>query len=167
MDKDIFKNPALYYILAPVAVALWPLLIWGVYLPAAADNWQAEQNQYHQAQTIIKEILDIDPERLKFADTDGNAAEFDYASAIEATANSCGIPPADYKLSSGIITASGGQKSQSAKVGLKQVDITKFAKFLSTLQLRWANLQCSGVKLTKKKGLPDIWDIDLDFKYYY
>jgi hypothetical protein len=60
-----------------------------------------------------------------------------------------------------------GQKSQSAKVGLKQVDITKFAKFLSTVQLRWANLQCSQVKLTKKKGLPDTWDVDLDFKYYY
>ncbi|MFA5238445.1 MAG: hypothetical protein WC476_01880 [Phycisphaerae bacterium] len=167
MDKDIFKNPTLYYILAPLAVALWPLLVWGVYLPASADKWQKEQSQYREAQTIITEILTIDPERLKFADSAGNAADFDYASAIEATAKSCGISSADYKLSSGIITASGGQKSQSAKVGLKQVDVTKFAQFLSTLQLRWANLQCSGVKLTKKKGLPDTWDVDLDFKYYY
>jgi hypothetical protein len=165
--KEIYKNPALYYILTPVIAALWPLLVWGVYLPAAKHKWQTETKQYDDAQQVITEILAIDPERLNFADTDGAAVEFDYATAIEKTAASCGIPPTDYRLSSGIITSSGGQKSQSAKVGLKQVEITKFAKFLSAIQLRWANLQCTQVKLTKKKGLPDVWDIDLEFKYYY
>lgn len=166
--KEIYKNPTLYYILVSVMVALWPLLIWGVYLPAAGHNWQVERSQYSEAQSIMAEILALDPDRLEFADSQNAAAEFDYASAIEKTADLCGIPPTNYKLSSEIIiTSSGGQKSQSAKVGLKQVDITKFAKFLSTLQLRWANLQCAQVKLTKKKGLPDTWDIDLDFTYYY
>lgn len=165
--KQIYKNPTLYYILVPVIVALWPLLIWGVYLPSARHNWQVETSRYNEGQSIMKEILTLDPDRLKFADSNNTAAEFDYASAVERIASSCGIPPTSYRLSSGIIITSEGQKSQSAKVGLKQVDITKFAKFLSTLQLRWANLQCAQVKLTKKKGLPDTWDIDLDFKYYY
>jgi hypothetical protein len=165
--KQFYKNPTLYYILAPVAVALWPLLVWGVYLPSAKRNWDVEVSQYNQAQDIIKEILALDPERLTFTDSQSAAAEFDYASAIDKTAGLCGIPSTDYKLNSGIIITSGGQKSQSAKVTLKQVDITKFAKFLSTLQLRWANLQCTQVKLTKKKGLPDAWDVDLEFKYYY
>jgi hypothetical protein len=165
--KDILKNPALYYILAPVAVALWPLLIWGVYLPAAENKWQVEKSQYSQGQKIITEILAIDPDRLQFADANAASAEFDYASAIEKTAGLYRIPPTSYKLNSGIIITTAGQKSQSAKVTLKGIDITRFAKFLSTLQLRWANLQCSQVKLTKKKGLPNIWDVDLDFKYYY
>jgi hypothetical protein len=165
--KQIYKNPTLYYILAPVIVALWPLLIWGVYLPSARHNWQVESSQYNQAQGIMKEILVLDPERLTFADSQNTAAEFDYASAIDKTADLCGIPPTNYKLNSGIIITTAGQKSQSAKVTLKQVDIAKFAKFLSTLQLRWANLQCVQVKLTKKKGLPDAWDVDLEFKYYY
>jgi hypothetical protein len=165
--KDFYKNPTLYYILTPVIVALWPLLIWGVYLPAAGHSWQVETSRYSEGQNIIKEILALDPDRLKFADSNNASAEFDYAGAIEKTAGLCKIPPTNYKLSSGIIITSAGQKSQSAKVGLKQVDITKFAKFLSTLQLRWANLQCAQVKLTKKKGLPDTWDVDLDFKYYY
>jgi hypothetical protein len=166
--KQIYKNPALYYILAPVVVALWPLLIWGVYLPAARHNWQVESSQYNEAQSIMKEILALDPERLEFADAQNTTAEFDYASAIEKTAGLCGIPSTNYKLNSRIIvTSSSGQKTQGAEIGLKQVDITKFAKFLSMLQLRWANLQCNQVKLTKKKGLPDIWDVDLDFKYYY
>jgi hypothetical protein len=165
--KDILKNPILYYILVPTLVALWPLLVWSVYLPAAKRAWQTESKQYEKAQGIINEILTIDPDRLNFADTKNTADEFDYASALDQVAGSCGVPPTDYKLNSGRITSSSGQKSQSAKVTLKGVDITKFAKFLSTLQLRWANLQCTQVKLTKKKGLPDSWDIDLDFKYYY
>jgi hypothetical protein len=165
--KDIFKNPALYYILAPVAAALWPLLIWGVYLPAAQHSWEVEKSQYNEGQNIITEILALDPDRLKFADANSAAAEFDYANAIEKTAGSCGISSAGYTLNSGIIITSSGQKTQSAKVDLKQIDIAKFSRFLSTIQLRWANLQCTQVKLTKKKGLPDTWDIALDFKYYY
>ncbi|MDD5064759.1 MAG: hypothetical protein PHQ35_08400 [Phycisphaerae bacterium] len=165
--KDIFKNPALYYILAPALAALWPLLIWGVSLPAAEHKWEVEKSQYDKGQNIMTEILALDPDRVKFADANNPAAEFDYANAMDKTAALCGIPPSGYRLSSGVMLTTAGQKSQSAKVTLKGIDITKFAKFLSTVQIRWANLQCSQVKLTKKKGLPDTWDIDLDFKYYY
>jgi hypothetical protein len=165
--KQIYKNPTLYYIIAPVVAALWPLLVWGVYLPSARHNWHVESSQYNKAQDVIKEILALDSERLTFTDSQNDTAEFDYASAIDKTSRLCGIPPTDYKLNSGIVITTAGQKSQSAKVTLKQVDIAKFAKFLSTLQLRWANLQCTQVKLTKKKGLPDSWDVDLEFKYYY
>ncbi len=165
--KDIYRNPALYYILVPIVVALWPLLIRGVYLPQVQHSWQTEKAQYTKAQNIMSEILAIDPDRLDFADSENATAEFDYAVAVEKIADLCGIKPANYRLSSGRITTSSGQRSQSAKVVLKQVDIAKFARFLSTIQLRWANLQCAQLKLTKKKGLPDTWNVDLDFKYYY
>jgi len=165
--KEIYKNPILYYIFVPLIVALWPLFVWGVYLPRAQHNWQREKAQYEKAQTLITEILTIDPGRLGFSDADNAEMEFDYARAIERVATLCRIPPASYRLSSGMIMTSSGQKSQSAKVVLKEIDITRFAKFLSTIQLRWENLQCTKVKLTKNKGLPDSWDMDLDFKYYY
>ena len=165
--KDIYKNPILYYILVPTVVALWPLFIRGVYLPDAERSWETEKAQYEKAQKIMAEILTLDPDRLQFADSRTAAAEFDYAIAVERIANLCKIPSTNYKLSSGIITTSGGQKSQSAQLVLKQVDITRFAKFLSTIQLRWANLQCERVTLTKQKGLPDTWKVDLGFKYYY
>ena len=165
--KDIYRNPILYYILAPAVLALWPLLIWAVYLPGAEGGWQNEKDQYNEAQEIIEQILTVDPDRLQFADSKTDAAEFDYAVAVERTANVYGIPPTNYKLNTGIIITSGGQKSQSANDALKQVDKARFARFLSAIQLRWANLQCSRVKLTRKKGLPDSWDIDLELKYYY
>ena len=150
--KDIYKNPNLYYILVPVIVALWPLLIRSVYLPEVEDNWLREKTRYEKAQNVIAEILALDPDRLAFADSKNNAAEFDYASAVEKVAGLCGIPPTDHKLSSGIIITSAGRKSQSARVVLKQVDLARFARFLSTIQLRWSNLQCAQLKLTKKKN---------------
>lgn len=165
--KDIYKNPILYYILAPISVALWPLFIWGIYLPDAEDNWQAKKTQYSKAQKIMAEIITLDPDRLEFADAKNIAAEFDYATAVERIASLCRIPSSNYNISSKPVRTSGGQKSQSAMVVLKQVDITRFARFVSTIQLRWANLQCEKVTLAKKKGLPDTWKVNLDFKYYY
>ncbi len=165
--KELYRNPILYYAGVPVIVSLWSLLVWGVYLPGAEHEWQAEKAQYGKGQKIISEILALDSERLEFADAETATTEFDYAIAVEKTASLCRIPSANYRLSSGLPMTSGGQKSQNAKVVLKEVDITRFAKFLSTIQLRWASLQCVKVKITKNKGLRDAWDVDLDFKYYY
>lgn len=165
--KQIYRNPIFYYILIPVVVGLWPLLSRSIYLPKAQANWQEEKTQYDKARKIIIEILSIDPDRLGFAASKANAAEFDYADVIEKTARQCNISPTNYSLSSKPIRASGGQKSQRCRVVLKQVDITGIAKFLSTVQLRWQNLQCEKITLTKKKGLPDAWKAELSFKYYY
>lgn len=165
--KDIYKNPTLYYILVPIVAALWPLLVRVVYLPNVEDNWNAKKTQYDKAQKVITQILTLDPGRLDFADSKAGNAEFDYTTAVDNVAGLCEISAADYKISSKPIRAKRGQKSQSANVTLKEVDITKFARFLSSLQLRWGNLQCETVKLTKHKGVPDRWTVDIKFKYYY
>jgi len=165
--KDIYKNPILYYILVPVIVSLWPLLVWAIYLPGAEKNAADQQAQYSKAQAIMLEILTLDPDRQQFADSNNATTEFTYAAAVSMAARSCGILPDKYKLSSGMRITSRDQKIQSANVTLKQIDIVKFAEFLSLIQLRWANLQCNRVKLTKKEGLPDVWDVDIEFKYYY
>ena len=165
--KDIYKEPVLYYVAVPVLFALWPLLIWAVYLPGAEQRLHREADQYKNAQKVMAEIMTIDPARVEFVDSGSKAAEFDYGVAVEKVAGMCGIHPASYKLSSGIVITSGGQKTQSAKIVLKEVDVTRFARFVSLFQLRWANLQCTQIKLTKAKALPDTWDADLDFKYYY
>jgi hypothetical protein len=165
--KDIFRNPIFYYILVPIVVILWPLLVWAVYLPGAERSWKQERDEYKKAQEKMMEILTLDPDRLAFVDPNNSPAEFSYANAVDRVATLCRIPAANYKLSSGIIITTGGQKSQSAKVTLKDVDIARFANFMSTVQLRWAKLQCTQVKLTKKKALRDMWDVDMDFKYYY
>jgi len=163
--KNVYKNPIFYYVLVPILTALWPLLLWGVYLPNANQKWEQEKLQYNKAQKIIEQILTIDPERLDFARSENSNTEFDYGTAVEKIATSCGIPPTSYTLTTRPVITSGQQKSQSAIIILEQISIAEFADFLSTIQLRWANLQCEKVKLTKSKGLPDTWKANLEFKY--
>ncbi len=167
--KDIFKNPILYYVAVPVMVGVWPLLIWAIYLPAARANVDEQMAQYKIAKSIMMEILTLDPDRLEFADSNDAATEFTYGSAVDKVANLCDIPPGKCDVHSGIIIETREQKSQSANVDLKQVDIASFAKFLSMIQFRWPSLQCESVTLGKKQNVPDnnLWDADIKFKYYY
>lgn len=165
--KDIYKNQVFYYIAIPILAAIWPLLVWGVYLPNAEKGWQKEKARYEKGQEIIEQILTIDPDRLEQTGLKSKKGEFDYTSAVDSVANTFNISASDYRISSRPVVTSGGQKSQSAKIIINEIDIAKFANFLSTMQLRWASLQCTQVKLTKKKGLADSWKVDLDFKYYF
>ncbi len=165
--KDIYKNPILYYVAVPVIVAIWPLLVWAVYLPETEHNWQKQKDQYDKGQKIIAAILKLDPERLDLTDSRAGDVEFSYATAVSKITGLCQIPPANCNINTKPIRVSSGQKSRGCQVVLSEVDVTKFARFLSAMKLRWANLQCEKVTLTKKKGLPDTWKIDIDFKYYY
>ncbi len=168
--KDIYKNPILYYILVPALIGLWPLFVWAMYLPAAEKSVKDQLAQDRKAEAIMIEILTLVPERAKSADpNDPNSVgtEFTYAKEIDGAARSCGIQSGNYKLNSGMLITSRDQESQSASISLKQIDIVKLARFLSVIQLDWPNLQCNRVKLTKKQGLPDMWDVDIEFKYYY
>ena len=165
--REIYKNPMFYYILIPALAVLWPAMIWGVYLPAARANLSEEMDQFTKAEQLIEELLAADPERLNFTKEKNAASGFDYATAVQQAAEFCSIAAGNYKLSSGIITKSEGQKSQPANVSLKSVEVTKAARFLSTIQLRWSGLQCTKMALKKNKGVPDAWDVDLTFKYYY
>jgi hypothetical protein len=167
--KEIYKNPVLYYIAVPVIVGFWPLLVWAIYLPNAQKDVKELMDQYKRADPIMMEILTLEPDRLQFTDANDTAADFTYGEAIDRIASLCRITPSKYNLSSAMIMTAHGQKSQSASIDLKEIDIQRFAKFLSMLQLRWSNLQCERLKLTKKQNLSDndSWDIDLELKYYY
>ncbi|MHC4544138.1 MAG: hypothetical protein ACYTDW_10295 [Planctomycetota bacterium] len=165
--KEIYKNPMLYYILVPCMAALWPLLVWAVYLPAAEDDFKKGIDEYKKAQVTIDAILERDPSRLENDDPNKTADKFDYATAVSDVARRCRISAINYTVSSKPIRTSSGKKSQNATVVLKEIKIKSFADFLSKIQLRWANLQCESVTLTQKKGLKDVWKVDLDFKYYF
>lgn len=167
--RDIYKNPILYYVAVTVLVGLWPLLVWAVYLPAAQDSVAEQMDQYKQAELVMMEILTLDPERLEIAEPNETATEFTYGGAIDRVARLYDIPANNCAVHTGVIVNTPEQKSQTANVDLKQVDIVKFTKFLSKIQVLWVDLQCESVKLTKKENLPgnDMWDVDIKFKYRY
>ena len=166
--KELIRDPKVYYILAPLVCALWPLWVGVVALPSAQKTWADEKASYADAEKIIADIYKIDPDRFTDAKNQGKAVVFSYPAAVEQVARSCGVPSTEYKLqSSAVMKAKEGQRTQDAQVTLKQVSITTFSKFLSTMQLRWADLQCTSLKLAKQKGAPDLWKADMTLKYYF
>jgi len=166
--NNIHRNPIFYYIAVPVLIGIWPLLVWALYLPKAQDDLQQNLTLYQsKAEPLMLDILNLDPGRLDSVDPNEKTTEFLYDTVVDRVASSCGIPPSKCKLDPLQTHETSGQKSQSANVSLSQVDITTFARFLSTIQMRWPNLQCTNIVLTQKTGLPDMWDVSLDFKYYY
>jgi hypothetical protein len=164
--KDILRNPILYYILVPLAIASWPLLLWANYLPGVDQDHNVLKVEHLKASDIIYKILVLDKERLDYSKAEGKGAEFDYAVAIDRVARVVGIPSTGYRVSSKDVYTSGGQPSQSARVTLYSTDIKKFAEFLSNLQFRWASLQCEDVVLTKIEGQKNKWKVELAFKYF-
>jgi hypothetical protein len=164
--KDLLRQSIVYYIATPVILALWPMLLWLYYLPHIADALKTEQKIYPQASQLAEQILILDPERRTYGDQK-KATGFDYTVAINAAAKKLGIPSTNYTVSSKPLQRSKNQKTRDCQVTINEIDITNFARFLSNLQLTWANLQCQKVTLTKKQDLPDAWKVDLSLKYYY
>lgn len=165
--RDICRNPVLYYLLIPALVGVWPLLVWRVYLPAAQRERENDYSLLLDGQTNIIEILKLDPGRTNDADPNRVVGEFAYGVAINSAANVCGIPASRKRWTVGDISTTGGKKRQDGRVALKDVTIVQAARFLSNMQSTWVLLQCEKLKLTKKKGMPDQWDVDFDFQYYY
>jgi hypothetical protein len=165
--RDIYRNPMFYYVLAPILVGLWPLLIWAMYLPRAQQAYRTDRSLYEEATASIMEILDKDPERLNIAAESKSLGKFAYSEAVDRVANLCRILSSNYTLNTGIPVVSGKKESQQARVGLTDVGIVQAAKFLWTIQSMWVNLNCERARLTKKVGMPDQWDMDMTFKYDY
>jgi len=157
----------LYYVLIPVLVAIWPLLVWGLYLPEAEKSWDKDQQSYADATIHILDILDKDPGRLEVIRVTQSIGKFNYAEAVDRVANLCRIPSRNLDLTTGNIVTSSSKETQQARVSLTNIGIVQGAKFLSTIQSMWGNLTCDRVKLSKKEGMPDQWDVDLNFKYDY
>ena len=165
--RDLYRNPMLYYLVAPIVVAIWPLMVWLVYLPKAQHDMENDRALYLEGQTYILDILKYDPERLKFTASDGMVGEFSYAKEIDRVANRCGIQSNNCSYGAGTPIPNKGKTTQNARVTLKDVGIVQTATFLSTIQSMWVNLKCDKVELTKKEGLPDKWEVDLTFWYTY
>ncbi len=166
--KDIYKEPIFYYIALPIVIGIWPLLLWLVYLPGLDQQWEEKKSQYLEAQNIMEEILLLDgDERLAFDAEERSSEQFDYANAVSQVARSIGIPSQRYRFSTSMPIVSAGQRSQSADVNLEDISVGELAEFIATIQLRWANLQCTQIRLRTQGDDPDNWRADVQFQYFF
>ena len=156
-----------YYVLAPALMALWPLLVWGVYLPRAQQAEQEDLQQRQHARELMLDILKYDPGRLDAAGPAQNSGRFIPNEAISRVADRCNIASRNYTPTIGPVVPSSGKKIQGIKVALSDIGIVQACRFLSTIQSMWVNLECENLKLTKKEGLPDQWNVEMSLKYTY
>ncbi len=165
--KDISKEPIFYYVLVPVLLAIWLLWLFAFGIPDAKAGYKKEVGEYNNAEKLITEILEIDPQRLDYAKSKKEGDAFDYTTAIDQVTKVCRISAANYKLSSSPVRKrKGGQQNQDASMTIDRIDIEKLAKFLSVMHMRWVNLQCSNLTLSKIKGEKNVWKADIRFIYY-
>ena len=167
--KDLHKNPTLYYILVPILVGFWPLLLWAMYLPDANETMQKDKKAAKEGRSLALRILVLDPERANL-DGDNNApTEFSYAKAVYDVAAKFDIPAIKCKLNTGKIRTKDKQKSQTANLRINEIGVLQLAQFLAMIQYRWGTLQCLDLSLTKveAEARPDVWTVELNFNYYF
>ena len=165
--KDHLKNPNLYYILIPVAAAVWALTAGFVFYPKAVEGWQAEKDEREEALKYMQSIIELQPDRLKSKSKSGQAGEFDFTETVNALTQIFKIPSSKYTLNvRGEITRA-GKKARPATMTLKDVNIETMARFLSAMLSAWPDLQCEVLGLEKSKAGKDSWKVDLSLTYYY
>ena len=165
--KDMLKNPVFYYLVIPVLVGIWPLLLFASYLPNAKEQKLLQVQKYEEANEIMKEILTLAPERIEVADVNQSNEEFDYNRSVFEVANQCKISQTKFELLPRPSMITGGQETQTANIKLNQIDIQTFAQFQSSIESKWPNLQCTKVTLNYEESLKDVWNITLDYKYHF
>ena len=165
--KDYYKNPNFYYILIPVAAMLWALLAWAVLLPETDSQWQKQAQENKDARSLITKILALDPGRINYEQQKDKVVEFDYSTSVEQFAKTCRIATSNYKLTARPIVKRSGKKNQIGDLTIKSIDIESFATFLSSMLIRWPDLQCNQLIFTKLKNAKDLWQVKIKFTYNY
>lgn len=166
--KDIYKKPVFYYVLVPALLGVWPVWLLAVGIPVLKSKLENSVKDYAEGQKHIQTILgELDPQRLDYANKKKAGEGFDFITAINQVSQLCNIPATGYRLStSPQRRIKGGQSSQDASITIERINIESFTKFLSIMHMRWSNLQCTNVTLSKIKGEKDSWKADVRFIYY-
>ena len=113
--KIDFKDPNVYYILVPIAVALWALTAGFVLYPKSLKNWEANKAEYEKAQGLMDQLVALQPERLNFKmDENTRAEEFDFIKTVSEFAGKFSISNSNYNLIVRPDVNRAGRKTQSA-----------------------------------------------------
>ncbi len=167
MIKEYLKNPNFYYVSVPGICVLWAFYMWAFAVPNAEDKWEKTQSNYIRAQEQITRILMLDPSRLEFEGEQEDQGKFDFSMVFEQFARTNSIPSSAYSLQAGREIKRGGRVSKTANVKVDEISIEKIANFFSTVMLRWPDLQCDQLKISKVSGGPNVWDVSMRLTYYF
>ena len=165
--KATFKNPNLYYILVPVLTAVWAVMAGFVFYPNSVKAYEEDiKPEYERTQEWIEKILTIQPQRLQFIGPDGTGRPFDFGEVITTLTLAFDIPTSRYTLNVRGEVSRAGKKARTATIEIKEINIEKMARLLSTMLSGWPDLKCELIGLEKAKTGKDNWNVDMTLTYY-
>lgn len=166
--KAILKNPNVYYILAPVLATVWAIAAGFIFYPGSVKAYEEDaQPEYERSQELIEKILTVQPQRLQYSLQNETGKPFDFGEVVTALTGVFGISTSDYRLNVRGQVSRGGKTARTATMEIKNIDIEKMARFLSTMLTGWPDLKCEKLTLDKAKTGKDNWDVDMTLTYYY
>ena len=165
--KEFYKKPEFYYFILPFFVAVWILTSAFLSLPTAKSKFKRATEDQGKINGYLTTIITREPERLKFDELKKSTEEFDYGEVIDGFAKLYGITPSSYSLQAQGRIKKGKQLSQGANITISEIDVTKFAMFLSSMQQTWPDLQCNTLSLNKHKNEKDMWKATMKFTYVF
>jgi hypothetical protein len=165
--KEFYKKPEFYYFIMPVFAIVWILTVASLTLPTAEKKLENAKRDDTLIQGYVATILTNKPERINYKEQVKKTGKFAYEIEIENFAKMHGISSSDYTLTSAEPIRRRKQLTQSADINIKSIDIERFAKFLSSIQQSWPNLQCDSLTLTKHKKALDLWTAKMKFIYIF
>jgi hypothetical protein len=165
--NQVLKNPTFYMIAAPTIAGLWLLYSWAFAYPASLQKWQDSKAEYQEAQAMIKQIVELEPQRLTFKQEKSQGGEFDYTNVIDQFTKDFNIAEGNYTLNVRGVTKKAGKSVKGADFSIKAIDIENLCKFLSAVLARWPELECETLRLDKLEVGKNSWKVTLRFTYIY
>ncbi len=167
MQKDLWKKPDTYFVVVPVLAALWAVAAGAVFYPRSVTTWQTEKGRYAEAENLLEQILEMEPERLDYEAQKGGSSDFDYTAEVDRFAKEFGIPSSDYTLTVRQALKQRDRMRRSADLSFQSVKVETIAGFVSAMLFRWPDLQCEQITLEKVGGAKNEWKVKLRLLYYY
>jgi len=164
---DFYKKANFYFLVIPLAAAVWTVLASTVFLNSAQDAWGKIDEDFKKSQPLIAEIITLAPERIEMQQQKKKLGKFDYNTIVQGFADIHKIPESGYSLRSSAPVKRGGKPTQAASLTINNIKVEPFTKFLSEMLYVWPNLQCEKLTLTKQDTGPDAWKVQTQYKYTY
>lgn len=166
--KEMLKNPNVYYILIPVLVGFWALMACFVFYPGSVSAYQEDAKpEYEKTQEWIEKLVAIAPQRLQNQNKLGSDGKFDFGNTINTLAQLFEIPSSSYTLNIRPEVPRAGKRARTASMSIKEIDIEKTARFVSTMLGGWPDLKCDTLSFDKAKTGKDNWKVEMSLTYYY
>ena len=166
--RDFYKNIYFYLIMIPLLAGVWTATAATLSLPTAEKQFERKVDDWNDSKQYIFKILALDSGRLEYNNSSGdNSGEFAFRNVINKFTEENKIPASGYSLRAGTILKKGTRKIRTADMTIDNIDIVKFAEFVTNLTARWSNLQIETLTISNLQDGPDVWKATLKLTYTY